>query len=250
MSFCKDCIQGVRHDGEPQGTLETIDGVACYVATPTVDYPKDKVILFLPDVFGIELINAKLLADDFATNGFKVVAVDYFNGDSLPADIMNKPGSFNREAWLAKHGNEQTRPSLDKVIAVLKEEGVTKFGATGYCFGGRYTFDLAFDNTIQCSVVSHPSLLKVPNDLETYFSKSTAPLLINSCENDRLFSAEAQAKADEIFGDGKFAPGYRREYFPGCTHGFAVRGDLSDPLVKAGKEGSFLASVEFFLAHL
>jgi hypothetical protein len=38
----------------------TIGGVACYVATPTVDYPKDKVILFLPDVFGIELNNAKV----------------------------------------------------------------------------------------------------------------------------------------------------------------------------------------------
>ncbi|KAG1743129.1 hypothetical protein EDB19DRAFT_589623 [Suillus lakei] len=72
MSFCKDCIQGVRHEGEPQGTLETIDGVACYVATPAVDYPKDKVILFLPDAFGIEFINTKLLADDFAINGFKV----------------------------------------------------------------------------------------------------------------------------------------------------------------------------------
>jgi hypothetical protein len=36
---------------------------------------------------------------------------------------------------MLKHGKEQTRPSLDKVIAVLKEEGV-KFGATGYCFGG------------------------------------------------------------------------------------------------------------------
>jgi hypothetical protein len=38
----------------------TIGGVACYIATPTVDYPKDKVILFLPDVFGIQLINAKV----------------------------------------------------------------------------------------------------------------------------------------------------------------------------------------------
>ncbi|KAG2346806.1 alpha/beta-hydrolase [Suillus weaverae] len=249
MSLCKDCVQGVRHEGEPQGTLETIDGVACYVATPTADYPKDKVILYLPDAFGIELINAKLLADDFAINGFKVVAVDYLNGDSLPTDIMNSP-SFDLKAWLAKHGNEHTRPSLDKVIAALKEEGVTKFGATGYCFGGRYTFDLAFENAIQCSVVSHPSLLKVPDDLETYFTKSQAPLLINSCEVDQMFPAAAQEKADEIFGDGKFAPGYKREYFPGCTHGFAVRGDINDPLIKAGKEGSFKAAVEFFLEHL
>jgi dienelactone hydrolase len=44
--------------------------------------------------------------------------------------------SFDLKAWFAKHGSEQTRPSLDKVIAALKGEGVTKFGATGYCFGG------------------------------------------------------------------------------------------------------------------
>jgi dienelactone hydrolase len=67
---------------------------------------------------------------------------------------------------MLKHGKEQTRPSLDKVIAVLKEESVTKFGATAYCFGGRYTFDLAFDNVIQCIVVSHPSLFTVPDDLK------------------------------------------------------------------------------------
>ncbi|KAG2144593.1 dienelactone hydrolase [Suillus clintonianus] len=249
MSFCKDCIQGVRHEGEPQGTLETIGGVSCYVATPTVDYAKDKVILYLPDVFGIELVNAKLIVDDFANNSFKVIAVDYFNGDSLPADAMNSD-TFDLKKWVANHGAEQTRPPLDKVIAALKEEGVTKFGVTGYCFGGRYAFDLAFENVIQCTVVSHPSALKIPEDLETYFSKSQAPLLINSCEIDQMFPAGAQAKADEIFGDEKFAPGYKREYFPGCKHGFAVRGDMTDPLAKAGKEGSFKASVEFFLEHL
>ncbi|KAG2142850.1 dienelactone hydrolase [Suillus bovinus] len=249
MSLCKDCIQGVRHEGEPQGKLETIDGVACYVATPTVDYPKDKVILFLPDVFGIELINAKLLADDFATNGFKVIVVDYFNGDAISDEDMNSP-SFDIKAWFAKHGTEQTRPPLDKVIAKLKEEGVTKFGATGYCFGGRYTFDLAFENIIQCTVVSHPSFLRIPDDLERYFNDSQAPLLINSCEIDQMFPIAAQAKADEILGNGKFTPGYKREYFPGCTHGFAVRGDMKDPLVKAGKEGSFKAAVGFFQEHL
>ena len=31
-----------------------------YVATPTIDYPKDKVVLFLSDVFGIPLINNKV----------------------------------------------------------------------------------------------------------------------------------------------------------------------------------------------
>ncbi|KIK49100.1 hypothetical protein CY34DRAFT_7764 [Suillus luteus UH-Slu-Lm8-n1] len=218
MSFCEDCIKGIR-------TLETIDGVACYVATPTVEYAKDKVILFLLDAFVSRssmltprLIKGvytpqQLLADDFAKNGFKVVAMDYFNGDGLPADRILNDKIFNFRGWFATHGTEVTRrPPFDKVIAALKEGDVTKFGASGYCFG--------------------------------------APLLISSCENDTLFPAGAQAKADEILGDGKFAPGYRGEYFLGCTYGFAVRVDLSDPLVKAGKEGSFLASVEFFLEHI
>lgn len=74
--------------------------------------------------------------------------------------------------------------------------------------------------------------------------------MINSCTVDQQFPPESQAKADEIFGNGKFAPGYKREYFDGCTHGFAVRGDLSDPKVKAGKEGSFKAAVEWFFKYL
>lgn len=33
---------------------------------------------------------------------------------------------------------------------------------------GRYVFDLAFDNVIKVGVVSHPSLLKTPDDLEVH----------------------------------------------------------------------------------
>ena len=63
------------------------------------------------------------------------------------------------------------------------------------------------------------------------------------------FPIEAQAKADELLGNGKFAPGYRREFFEGCMHGFAVRGDLNDPKVKAGKEGAFKAAVEWLKTY-
>lgn len=39
------------------GKFEKIGGYDCYIATPTIDYPKDAVILFLTDAFGIELSN-------------------------------------------------------------------------------------------------------------------------------------------------------------------------------------------------
>ena len=40
-----------------QGTLTKIAGVECYVATPTGDFDKTKVVIYLCDAFGIELDN-------------------------------------------------------------------------------------------------------------------------------------------------------------------------------------------------
>jgi hypothetical protein len=40
-----------------KGTYEEINGIKTYVATPKTDYPEDKVILYLTDVFGLELNN-------------------------------------------------------------------------------------------------------------------------------------------------------------------------------------------------
>ncbi|KAJ7269533.1 chlorocatechol-degradation protein [Mycena rebaudengoi] len=247
MSFCDNCFIAVTHGGTPEGKHEKIGGIDCYIATPVIPYPKDKLVIFLSDIFGLALQNNLLLADDFARNGFKTVVIDLFNGDPIS---VNPPPGFDREAWSASHGPAQTRPPIDKVIAALKEEGATRFAGAGFCFGARYVFDLAFDGILQVSAISHPSRLVVPDDLEKYAAVSQAPLLINSCEDDKPFPLEAQAQADRIFGDGNFAPGYKREYFPGCSHGFTVRGDMTDPKVKAGKEGAFKAIVEWFAKYL
>ena len=79
-----------------------------------------------------------------------------------------------------------------------------------------------------------------------YAITSKVPLLIISCTVDQEFPLEAFPKADEIFGG--FAPGYKGEYFEECRHGFAVRGDLSDPKIKVGTvctESAFKAAVEW-----
>ena len=60
--------------------------------------------------------------------------------------------------------------------------------------------------------------------LQIYVEKSKAPLLINTCEDDELFPKSMAEEADKKFAS--FAPGYRRTYYEGVSHGFAVRGDL------------------------
>ena len=96
-------------------------------------------------------------------------------------------------------------------------------------------------------MVSHPALLS-PDDLKQYASDTEAPLLLNTCEHDEMFGAAMQASADEALNS--FAPGYKRDYFAGATHGFASRGDLSDPVVKAAKEAAFENAVEWLVKYL
>ena len=55
-----DIGDNIRLTNERPGKTEKVGGVECYIATPTGDYPKDKVVLFLTDVFGIPLINNKV----------------------------------------------------------------------------------------------------------------------------------------------------------------------------------------------
>ncbi|KAH9857255.1 alpha/beta-hydrolase [Lenzites betulinus] len=243
MSLCSHCVSGVRHEGTPEGLTTQFGGVETYIATPTGDYPKDKVVLFLTDVFGLALENNRLLADDFAKNGFKVVMPDLFGGDPIPKDALNPGQTFDFMEWLGRHSPADIVVLIRGVLAALKADGVTKVAAIGFCFGARPAFDLAFGNELDVVAVSHPSLLQIPADLEKYLAQSKAPLLINSCETDPQFPKDAQAKADEILGGGKFAPGYVRTYWDGCTHGFAVRGDIVSRYYAAvGAQGMLLTA--------
>jgi len=52
-----------------------LGGVKAYIATPSCDYPKDAVLLYLPDVFGLERPNAQVCfsvgTEDVFTRGPK-----------------------------------------------------------------------------------------------------------------------------------------------------------------------------------
>ncbi|KAI0313050.1 Alpha/Beta hydrolase protein [Amylostereum chailletii] len=247
MSFCDRCFEGVRHEGTPTGSVESINGIATYVASPPEGITTTKAILFLTDVFGLALQNNLLLADDFARNGFKVYMPDLFDGDPVPVNAFEPGGPpFDRERFHAAHSFPITTERVRAVLEALPAQGITRVGATGYCYGARLVFDFAFLGKIDAAVVTHPSALEVA-DLEKYAS-TTTPLLINSCDVDKPFPKEKQEAADELLKD--FKPGYKRAHWAGCTHGFAVRGDMNIPEVKAGKEGAFKEAVDWFNTYL
>jgi dienelactone hydrolase len=117
---------------------------------------KDIAILYLPDVISICMSihvdpllgtwltmfrgqNSKLMADQFAANGYYTLIPDLFNGDPVS---LNMPEGFDFMAWLTTGSdgkNPHTVPFVDKIVEasikyLQEEKKMIKIGAVGYCF--------------------------------------------------------------------------------------------------------------------
>lgn len=101
--------------------------------------------------------------DDFARNGYRTIGPDILNGGEVTS--FDDP-NFDLNTWVAEHSPKSCLPVVDGVVGALKTEGVTRFGTTGYCFGAGACLHLALKNESHVTVLSHPSLLKTPQDFE------------------------------------------------------------------------------------
>ncbi|KAL0571977.1 hypothetical protein V5O48_009979 [Marasmius crinis-equi] len=233
-------------DGTPAGTIQKIGGVDTYVTLPQGNAKsKDLAVVYLTDIFGLALVNNRLLADQFAEAGYAVFAPDYLNGDPVPADDPN----FNITAWSVNHGAAQTLPPLRAVLGALRGSGVKRIGATGYCFGGRYSTTLSQTNEIEVGIMAHPSSLIVPDDFNIIVANSSVPIEIHSADLDTGFTPQLGQVTDRVMADYK--PGYQRFAYAGVGHGFAVRpANASDPVQIKAMQLARDRSIAFFNEHL
>lgn len=80
FSFCERCKAGNVLAGELKGVMK--DGA--YFAAGSDPASSDKAILLFTDIFGLPLVNCKLIADQLAEKaGYDVWVPDLFNGTSL-----------------------------------------------------------------------------------------------------------------------------------------------------------------------
>lgn len=136
------------------------------------------------------------------------------------------------------------RPSVcgPRIFGFFKEvrmnEGADlKIAAAGFCWGGKWTTQLCWDEVkadngkslIDCGYIAHPSALKFPDDIE----KVALPLSVANAEIDQQVSPENAAVMKKVL-EGKTAKlkdhGVTHEFvqYPGAHHGFAVRADEDD----------------------
>ncbi|KAL7897377.1 dienelactone hydrolase [Trichoderma sp. SZMC 28014] len=241
------CVVGTLHEGETTGKDIKVDGsIDAYLATPPPDKVRDgQGILFIPDVIGIWQ-NSKLLADNFAAQGYTVLLPDIFNGDALP---LNRKGDFDFVKWITEGtggNNPHTPPAVDPIIVksikALRDLGIKKIGAVGYCFGAKYLVR-HYKSGIEAGFVAHPT-----NVEEDELAALTGPLSIAAAQTDPIFPTEKRHKSEEILI--KTGQPFQINLYSGVAHGFAVRCDTSVKIEKFSKEQAFFQAVTWFGEHL
>ncbi|KIW40993.1 uncharacterized protein PV06_06591 [Exophiala oligosperma] len=246
----KCCYQGVKHEGTATGEFSTLGDFEIYTKYPE-NKSTEKGILIITDVIGHRFINANLIADQFAANGYFVMMPDLFHKDPIPLD---RPGDFDIMKWMQGEYSESktphTPPTVDPIVDSCLVEMRTKYnckkiGAVGYCFGGKYVVrHLRPDaGKIDVGYTAHPSFVQADElrDLK-------GPLAISAAETDHIFPTEKRHETETILKDLGFP--YQINLYSGVEHGFAVRGDPKNRVAQYAKENAFLQAVQWFEEHL
>jgi dienelactone hydrolase len=169
------CTIGVKHEGEASGEitklgsskhpisrllhaskyLRNVTTVEVYIAHPPEK--SDRAVIILPDVIGHKFINAQLIADQYAANGYLTVMPDIFQGDPIP---LNRPADFDFNTWRQGHGVDKVDPIIEEVIKELKGKyGAKKIGGVGYCFGAKGVVRFLKAGKFDAGYVAHPSFV-------------------------------------------------------------------------------------------
>ncbi|KAL2825358.1 dienelactone hydrolase family protein [Aspergillus cavernicola] len=232
------CFTGSLHEGDPTGEIKQIDTFRAYIASPKGNEKPDKAVILLSDIFGI-FPNNQLVADGFARHGYLVVLPDLFNGDQV------KVGDYDAKkidigSWISRHTVDDVAPVVEAAMTYLRADlGVKSVAAAGYCFGAKYVVRYLKEGAIDSGYIAHPSL--VTND---ELGAIQRPLAISAAEHDTIFTTAKRHASEEILiGTGQ---GFQINLFSGVSHGFASRGDLSQPHVLFAKGQAFAQAVAWF----
>lgn len=231
----KCCAEGFKHEGTPVGKLGQFAGVDAYF---TGDKSSKKVLVFITDIYGYKFNNNQLVADEYGQQGYYVIIPDLFDNDPVP-DVRPEGFDLQRD-WLPHHLPNKTIEIVKKTIAQVNEElKPTNLVATGYCYGAKLAIQLLGSKSVDAAAAFHPSFVTLEE-----VSAIQGPLYIAAAETDPIFTEELRHQTEAKLKELKKA--YYITLNSGVSHGFAVRGDASDPIVKFAKEEVFRNSLAWF----
>jgi dienelactone hydrolase len=144
---------------------------------------------------------------------------------------------------------------ITDIIAALRstEFCVRKIGMIGFCYGVPATLRFCQQTKIPDNQqwlidagVSNHGQIRVPEDID----ELCKPFMFICADKDWAFSDEQRRRAEDMLKQRSNAGDYEFHDYPGCWHGFTVRGDNDDEVVRKGKVDAFEKTVAFFEKYL
>jgi len=167
----------------------------------------------------------------------------------MPESLMNSPEARTTllPKWREKHPHSSAIPIVENICKDLKEtEKIQKIGIQGYCYGGYLSvFFAGHPEMVDAYAAAHPSALKIPQDIEPI----QIPGIWECAEIDHQLDEAGRTKVKEIL-DNKKSIRTEWNFYPGTSHGFAVRADPTNEIAFKAKQQALQDSVSFFKSIL
>ncbi|CAK7894046.1 hypothetical protein CAAN1_02S02036 [[Candida] anglica] len=230
------CTQSTIHEGEPSGSFVDILGHSTYQVGK--ENGNERILVIITDIHGYKFKNTLLVADQFCKAGYHVLIPDILNEDPYEAN------KATLQDWIKNHTADITTPIIDSFVSKVKDEFKPKtFVGVGYCFGAKYLVQLIGKNPLfDAGAIAHPSFVTI-EDIKAI----TKPILISAAETDPIFPVELRRQTEDALIEGKNR--YQIDLFSHCSHGFAIKGDISIPEVKYAKEKALNDQVFWFAQY-
>ncbi|KAL1614744.1 hypothetical protein SLS54_009501 [Diplodia seriata] len=262
------CAAGEIHTGTPSGRVDKVHGLDCYIASPPVGTEPEGVVVILPDVFGWELVNTRILADAYAAKGNYLVYLPELQDGmafdpSLLTSLANLEASgltalLSRAYHLARlaswwipfaraNTDAAVRARLYPFLAAIRTDPATgrlPVAAAGFCWGGYWCFQLAADAAAdRVEVESESGKRQALSLVDAVFTAHPAnmrvpedveavrlPLSVAAAAIDKMFPKRDVDVARAILERKGKEEGQRHEvvWYEGCHHGWAIRGNKED----------------------
>ncbi|KAJ6513289.1 dienelactone hydrolase [Mycena sanguinolenta] len=256
---CTECVTGVIQQGSPIGEEDKIAGLSSYT---TGDIDSTRIVVVGTDIFGWKFVNTRLLADEYASQGFRVIVPDLFDGYQIPQwtlsardPVNEKPSLVQRIArplslsvmvpFVLRNGHPAQTAKITKLVEQLrKDKPEAKIGFVGFCWGGRYAITL--NSIFDATVAAHPSLVKFPSELEGI----SKPISFALAPTDHNYD-ESRGKETEKLLKAKGLTDLEVVIYPDTVrHGFTIRADLQDEKKKEARDKAVTQVVEWFKRYL
>ncbi|KAK5117214.1 hypothetical protein LTR85_008982 [Meristemomyces frigidus] len=241
QACCETSPAAFADDYASKGTYETYSNIRCYVTGPR---NAKKAIYYIYDVFGFQSPTVRG-ADILSSGGHLVVMPDFFDGKPMKPEWFARDTDLNRlDIANFRKGIADPKPYIEKVHVVLGElkeafPTVDKWGAIGYCFGGRIVAVTSGKGTPWSAALQISPFRLDAEDAK----KVSIPMGL-------LASKDEPADAVMAFYEALSTP-KSVETFHTQVHGWmSARADLKIPEVKKEYERGYQVTLDFFAEHL